>query len=53
MHALTDIEHKMADQVGLILELLQVELVRATVDFPVDIAQIVPGRVFTMFRELD
>jgi hypothetical protein len=52
-HALAGIDDEMAEEVGLVFVLLQVELVGAAEDFPVEVAQVVAGRVFAVLRELD
>ena len=52
-HALAGVQQQVADQVRLFLELLQVVLVGPAEDFPVEVAQVVAGRVLAMLGELD
>src|SRR5581483_9534886 len=52
-HAFAGIKHEVADQVGLFLVLLEIELVGLTEDFPVDITQVVARRILAVFGKLD
>jgi len=53
LHALADVQHEIADQVRLVLVLLQVVLVGAAEDLPIQVPQIVTGRILSVFGELD
>ena len=50
-HAGTHIQHQVADQVGLILVLLDIELVGAGKQLPVEVTGIVPGGVIAVLGE--
>ena len=52
-HALAGVQQQVADQVRLFLELLQVVLVGAAEDLPIEIAEVVAGRVLAVLGELD
>src|SRR5689334_5693322 len=52
-HAFADVENQLANEVGLFLELLEIELVGSRVDLPIEIAEVVAGCVFAMLGELD
>ena len=52
-HALAGVQQQVADQVGLVLELLQIVFVGPAEDFPIEIAEIVAGGILAMLGELD
>ena len=52
-HAFAGIQEQMADQVGFVLELLQIILVGPAEDFPIEIAKVVAGGVLAVLGELD
>src|SRR4029077_8534539 len=52
-HRAADVEHHVAVEVRLLLELLDVVTIASRVDLPVDRRQIVAGNVLPVFSELD
>ena len=52
-HGLRAVEEDVRDVVGLLLELLDVIAVGAAEDLPVEVAEVVAGRVFAVLGELD
>ncbi len=52
-HGGGDVEADRRDEVGLLLVLLHVEAVGLAVDLPVEVAEVVPGGVLPVLRELD
>ena len=53
LHAGRDIDQQAAAQVGVFLELLDVQPVLLGPDLPVDVAQVVARRVLAVLQELD
>ena len=53
LHAVRDVDQQRAAEVGVFLELLDVVAVLLGPDLPVDVAQVVAGRVFAVLQELD
>ena len=52
-HALAYVQHQVADQVGFVFVLFQIELVRSAEHFPIDVAQVIPRRILAMLGEFD
>ena len=52
-HGLAGIDQQMAGKIGLFFILFQIDPVRLSEDFPVNIAEIIPRNVFTMFGKFD
>src|SRR5437879_11258760 len=53
VHGVADIHDQVAAQIGLFLELLDVELVSLGPDFPVEMANVVARRVIPVLHALD
>jgi len=53
LHALARVQEQVAHQVRLFLELFQVVFIGASEHLPIEIAEIVAGRVLAVFGELD
>jgi len=51
-HGLTAVEQQIAGEIGLGFILFQIVTIRFGVDFPVDITQVIAGRVLPMLGEL-
>ncbi len=52
-HAFAGVQEQMADQVRLVLELLQIILVGPPKNFPIEIAEVVAGGILAVLGELD
>ncbi len=53
VHRLRDIEQNPSPEVGFFLVFLDVEAVGSSEDFPVEVLEVVAGRVFAVLCELD